>query len=312
MKKVVLKLLSMMLVYVMFIVILSSGVYAVSSSNDSFTLNIDFDNHEYITNSKFYAELYLTDIADEVASGAKLGALNVHFSYDASVMVYIDYSLYVEELYDADIFEVTSVEISGKNVINLMFVFDEAITFEDIARNTTGAEIDDDRKIYLVDFKFKVIGEPGDNLSVSFEDVSLGENHLPYSASAIDENTDPYEILLNNSQSSSDVISGTALVKYGELHYGPRNIRAFPEVEVLDTSAVLIVKLIDASNKMLLDAPKVFQLKNGKNFLDDFIEFECNDMWLTYDDNIEVQYYVWDSMLSCKCLNKTFVYRGVK
>lgn len=319
MKNKVLKLLSVMLVFVIFTGMLTVGTFATSAGE--FELKVRFSHDEYIPGETVTARIYLTGAADEAEK--YIAGFSTQISFDSSLeFVKGEFSNYFT-LGNNDKAYIDKTTYNGKNIVNILLVTETPVTVDTLREGS--ADVDDDDEIMLAKLTFSVPDPKEGTVGLKFEEVSLDDGSLPYMTDIYNEETDEYTLTIQSAKAETSIINRKAIIRYEEAYYdsdsNPDVVFAEPDVYVSDTNGgVLLAKLYDKNTGITVAPIVVKQLTSGINSFVyddgdtdeeyDSIKFEVNSD-VNYKD-LAVQYYIWDSMLTMKCLTETVTFEDIE
>ena len=319
MKNKVLKLLSVMLVFVIFTGMLTVGTFATSAGE--FELKVRFSHDEYIPGETVTARIYLTGAADEAEK--YIAGFSTQISFDSSLeFVKGEFSNYFT-LGNNDKAYIDKTTYNDKNIVNILLVTETPVTVDTLREGS--ADVDDDDEIMLAKLTFSVPDPKEGTVGLKFEEVSLDDGSLPYMTDIYNEETDEYTLTIQSAKAETSIINRKAIIRYEEAYYdsdsNPDVVFSEPDVYVSDTNGgVLLAKLYDKNTGITVAPIVVKQLTSGINSFVyddgdtdeeyDSIKFEVNSD-VNYKD-LAVQYYIWDSMLTMKCLTETVTFEDIE
>ncbi|MEE1049207.1 MAG: hypothetical protein U0M60_17525 [Clostridia bacterium] len=305
MKKVVLKLLSFSLVSIILVVILSSGVYAAemilsaggggggggsATLDDKASIYVEFDRDEYIAGDTAYAYVYFLGLGPESNAGDILQAYQSYISYDDTKLEFAEGKF----LLSSDESGITKTEnpVNGNSVIATYLYSQNGIALDDIAY---GAEI--------LKLTFNVKASVGETLEIDFDDT--------YEIEIITKDVEKVYEISGAYGDEVNVIPGEASIVSNLTEYdGDTNtVSSILDVNVTRANgAVLIAKLYNNETGQLVAPVQTKILVKGLNR---FGGKSGNELKFNVSDDIskrelEVQYFVWDSITGMKCISKTY------
>lgn len=321
MRNKVLKLLSVMLVFVIFSTFLTVGVGAASAGE--LELNVKFYNEEYIPGEKVTAYIYLTGAADEAALDAEgnyigtyIGGLSTQISFDSSLEFVSGEFNSDFAINDTDKVVFSNTTYGNKNIVNILLNKDTPVTVRELYTTSKARQITDNTKIELAELTFSVPELNEGSVGLKFEEVSLNDGSLPYKTDIIDEETEPYTLDIQTERAETTIKNRKAVIRQEEPYYENDAIYSEPIVVVTnDNGGVLLAKLYNKNTGMQVAPVIIKQLKKGMNcFLYEYDDvkgtFGENSIVFEYDGansigDLEVQYYIWDSMLTMRSLTES-------
>lgn len=309
MKSKVLKLLCVMLVFVIFMGIMTVVNADETTPDNSIQLVVRFDRDNYIKGDTANAYIYIEGLGDETTAGDILQGYQAYISYDSAKLEFNEDDTYY--CLDAEVQNAVAAAnpVTGESVIATYLYSEQGISLEDEVAAWRGI-------LYVMDLSFTVKADINTQIDVSFDTTT-------YEIEALTQNVEKSYNVTSAAGDTAIVVPGEGIVEYFEPEYDTNNYDEAkvwveqPLVSVArEDGAVLIVKLYNNKTKRL-EAPVIIkQLSSGFNNFTidkgllskpgwDKIEFTIGAD--AAPGNLEVHYYIWDSLVGMRSIGKSGV-----
>lgn len=298
-----------MLVFVIFVGVMTAVNADETIPDNSIQLVVRFDRESYIKGDTANAYIYIVGLGDETTAGDILQGYQAYISYDSAKLEFNEDDTYYCLDTDVKNAVATTNPVTEESVIATYLYSEQGISLEDEVAAWRGI-------LYVMDLSFTVKADINTQIDVSFDTTT-------YEIEALTQNVEKSYTVTSATGDTAIVVPGEGIVEYFKPEYDSNNYDEAkvwveqPVVSVVrEDGAVLIVKLYNNETKRL-EAPVIIkQLNSGfnkftveKSLLSkpgwDKIEFTIGVDVDPYD--LEVHYYIWDSLLGMRSIGKSGV-----